>query len=443
MGYGLHEKPPWGITLLAALQWVIVTVSGNVAVPLVIGDAYGLSAEETARFMQQTFFFVGLASFLQVWKGHRYPMMEGPAGLWWGIFLILSQIGMSIGTAPGEIGQALQTGMIAAGLLFFALGAGGWIARFQRLFTPTVTGTYMMLLSIALCSNFIKGMLGIGYRQASEVQPGIALFSIGLIALVLVLLRVRQIAGFAVLLGMLVGWAGYALLGWTEPIHPAAGRFVLPQLFFWGPPRFDAGILFTSVMTGFVLLTNLITSMVVVGRAVGDEATAQTCNRGGLFTGVSHLLSGLSGVVGMIPLSLAAAVISTTKMAARLPFMLAMALLMGIALLPDVSRFLAALPLPVAYAAMFVSFTQLLGFGLKDLARLPLDERTITVVGSSLLAGIGVMFIPASAWHHLHPLVSYLFGNGLLLGVLLALFMEHVVFRPRKEPAPSEPLRHH
>jgi xanthine/uracil permease len=442
MSYGLHEKPPWGVTAASALQWIIVTVSGNVVVPLVIGDVYGLSAEETARFMQQTFFFVGLASLLQVWKGHGYPMMEGPAGLWWGIFMILAQIGLGVGTDPRVTGQSLQAGMIVAGILFLGMGAGGWIARIQRLFTPAVTGTYMILLAVALSSNFIKGMLGIGYRQASEVQPGIALFSLGLIALVIMLMRVRQAASFAVLIGMVIGWAGYAVFGWAEPVRMEAKTVDLPELFFWGPLRWDPGVILTSVLTGFVLLTNLITSIAVTGRAVGEEVKTDTYNRGGLFTGLSHLLSGLSGVVGMIPLSLAAAVISTTKMAARLPFILAMVALMGIGLLPSLSQFLATLPTPVAYAAMFVSFTQLLGFGLKDIARMPLDDRSITVVGGSLLTGIGVMFIPASAWQHTHPLLSYLFGNGLLLGVLLSLFLEHIVFRPKHEPVSSAQLRH-
>lgn len=76
MGYGLHEKPPFGTTILSALQWMIVTVSSSVAVPLAIGDIYGLTPDEVGLLMQQTMFFVGLASFLQVWIGHRYPMIE-------------------------------------------------------------------------------------------------------------------------------------------------------------------------------------------------------------------------------------------------------------------------------------------------------------------------------------------------------------------------------
>jgi len=434
MFYGLHDKPPWGVALLAALQWLIVTVSTTVMVPLVVGDVYRLQPDEISRFMQQTLFFAGLASFLQVWIGHRYPMMEAPAGLWWGIFIIMAQIGESMGLQPRLIGQSLQLGVLLAGVMFVGLGIAGGISKIQQWFTPLVTGTYMILLAVSLCSKFVAGMMGIGFQQSEQVSPGVAFVSLAIIACVVLVMRVPKLASLAVLIGIVSGWAGYALLGWTQPVSSAPETFVLPSLLFWGPMHWNGGVVLTSLLTGFVLLTNLITSTAVVGRAAGQPPTAREYNQGGIFTGVSHVLAGIAGVVGMIPLSLAAAVIETTKMAARLPFMIAMLVMMVIGMLPGVSLFLAGIPTPVAYAAMFVSFTQLIGFGLKDLAAVKLDQRAITIVGSSLLLGIGMLFVPASAWKQLHPLFSFLFGNGLLLGVLVCLLLEHLIFRiPQKQ----------
>lgn len=429
--YGLHDKPPGGTTVLAALQWMIVTVSSSVAVPLMIGDVYGLQPDEIGKLMQQSLFFIGLASLLQVWVGHRYPMMEGPAGLWWGIFVILAQIGTSLGLHPQEIGQSFQLGLLMAGLLFIVFGMLGWVGKLQRWFTPLVSGTYMILLAVSLSSNMLAGMLGIGYQHKNEVQPMIALVSVAIIALVIWLTRLQRFSSFAVLIGMVAGWVFYAVMGWTQPVRPTEEVIAWPSLFFWGEPRWDWGIVLTSLLTGLVLLTNLVTSLVVMGKATNTEPSLQQYNRGGVFTGVSHLLSGLSGVVGMIPLSLAAAVIQTTRMASRLPFMLAMAGIMVIGLFPAVSHFLAALPTPVAYAALFITYTKLLGFGLKDYVSLEMDERTITVGGSSLLVGIGIMFVPATAWQGLPPMISFILGNGLLLGVIVCLLLEHVVFPKR------------
>lgn len=438
MKYGLYDKPPVGTTILSALQWMIVAVSSSVAVPLMIGDVYGLRPDEIGNLMQQTMFFIGLASLLQVWIGHQYPMLEGPAGLWWGIFIILAQIGTSVGLQPREIGQSFQIGLGMAGLLFLLFGLMGWIGKLQRWFTPLVSGTYMILLAVSLCSNILAGMLGIGFQHSKEVIPKVAIVSIAIVALVIMVMRTKRFSSFAVLFGMVIGWVLYAIMGWTEPVRPAEQMIAWPSLFFWGTPRWDWGVILTSMLTGFVLLTNLVTSMVVMGKATDTVPTNEQYNRGGIFTGVSHLLSGLGGVVGMIPLSLAAAVIQTTRMASRLPFMLAMVGIMIIGLLPYVSHFLAALPTPVAYAAMFISYTQLLGFGLKDYVNVKMDDRTITVGGSSLLVGIGVMFVPSTAWQHLPALVSFLFGNGLLLGVIVCLLLEHVVFRKRGDDQKKE-----
>jgi xanthine/uracil permease len=428
-----------GVTFLSSLQWLIVTLSTTVAIPIVVGNVFGLHPEEIGRFMQQTIFFVGLASLLQAVIGHGYPMIEGPAGMWWSIFLILAQIGTGMGLSPGHIGQSIELGLMVAGVLFIILGALRWIGKIQQWFTPTITGTYMILLAVSLCTTFVKGMLGIDFQQSQVVQPKIAVASIVIMALVVLFMRIPKVTSYAVLLGMVMGWIGYALLGWAEPVRPTSELVVWPKLFFWGPPQWDAGILLTSVLTGFVLLTNLITSVVVLGRVTGKEAGSKEFNRGGVFTGVSHLLSGLSGVVGMIPLSLSAAVIETTKMAARLPFIAAMIAMMAIGILPGVSHFLASIPTPVAYAAMFVTYTQLLGFGLKDFTRVQMNERSIIVIGSSLLIGIGVMFVPTEAWKTIHPLLSFLLGNGLLLGVLIALLLEHVVFREPKAKEKNGP----
>jgi len=319
MKYGLPDRPPAGTTILSALQWMIVAVSSSVAVPLMIGDVYRLQPDEIGKLMQQTMFLVGLASLLQVWIGHRYPILYGPAGLWWGIFIILAQIGTSVGLQPREIGQSFQIGLVMAGLLFLVFGWMGWIGKLQRWFTPLVSGTYMILLAFSLCSNILAGMLGIGFRHSEEVIPQVAIVSIGIVTLVILMMRTKRFSSVAVLLGMAIGWVLYACMGWTEPIRPAEQVVAWPRLFFWGTPRWDWGVVLTSMLTGFVLLTNLVTSLVVMGKATDTVPTEEQYNRGGVFTGVSHILSGLGGVVGMIPLSLAAAVIQTTRMAAACP----------------------------------------------------------------------------------------------------------------------------
>lgn len=433
--YELHDKPPLSVTITASLQWFFVTLSSSLVVPLVVGQAYGLGAADIGLFMQQTFFLIGLASILQVLFGHRLPLTEGPAGMWWGIFVILANLGMAMGKSPQDIGRSLEMGLIITGMMLIGLGVTGVIGRIQKLFTPLVTGGYILLLAVSLSSPIVKGLLGIGYNpEQTGIPPKIALVSIGLVAFTLMMIRSRHkyIRSFAILISMLTGWLLYGLFGWTKPLPEMYGLISFPKPFFWGMPEFDLGTILISMLTGLILLTNLVASIVVIGKVVHVQPGEAEYRRGGLFTGVAHMLSGTFGIVGLVPLSITAGVIQVTRIASRLPFLLSCGLLMLLGMLPQVSRVLSGLPAPVGYAVSFVSFTQLVGFGLQDLGKVTWNERTIMIIGFGLLAGIGIMFVPSEAMKTLPPFISYIFGNGLVMGVLLIIFLEQIVLRKKR-----------
>ena len=59
-----------------------------IVAPIAIAGLFGLNAEESAGFVQRTMFILGVSGFLQAVFGHRLPINEGPAGLWWGVFVL-------------------------------------------------------------------------------------------------------------------------------------------------------------------------------------------------------------------------------------------------------------------------------------------------------------------------------------------------------------------
>lgn len=432
--YELNEKPPLSVTITAALQWFFITISSSLVVPLVIGEMYGLEPQQLGQFVQQTFFFIGLVSLLQVLFGHRLPITEGPAGMWWGIFVILANLGVVAGQAPKEIGQALEMGLILTGIMLIVLSATGFIEKVQKVFTPIVSGGYLVLLAVSLSGSFMKGMLGIDYySKGSGVQPELAAVSLGIVFVTFMMIasRFKYVRSFAILISMIIGWLIYVAMDWSKPLQETHSLFALPKLFFWGTPVFHLGTVLTSIITGLILITNLIASIAVVSHIVGANPGKKEYKQGGILTGVAHILSGAGGIVGLVPLSISAGVIQVSRIASRLPFIISSIFLMGLGVLPPVSRILASLPSPIGYAVMFVSFTQLLGFGLRDFGRVIFDERNIFIVGFGLMGGIGLMFVPAQALQGLPPIFGYIFGNGLVVGVLLIIFMEQVVFRKK------------
>lgn len=437
--YQLDETPPMSTLLLSSLQWLMFMLANVITVPIVLGDAFGMTHQGIALFATRTFFVCGIVSFLQGLLGHRYAVLEGPAGMWWGVFLVLIQMTHEVGGSMQTLEKELEMGLIIAGVLYIVLSVTGGLRKIQRLFTPVVTGTFLVLLSLQLSKSMVEGLLGIGFRNQQVVKPGIFLLSLGLVALTaFLMLKARGIAkSLAVLIALVIGWLIYGLLGLLIPPAGDSRLFAAPQIFAWGMPQFNWSIVLTSAITALILLSNLVASVQAFGRAIEEDPQPHRFTRATLVSGIGTALAGIFSSVGMVPLTSASSLVSLTGIASRLPFLIASGILTLLGFFPRLGQYAATLPTPVGYAVLFAVFGQLLGFGLKDYARLKMDQRDIFVVSMPLLSGVGMLFVSGSAWQSLPPMIGYLLGNGLIVGIVLVLLLEHVVFRRHPEKQPS------
>ena len=76
----------------SSLQWMVFILAGSLVAPIAIGDAFGMTQAETAELLQRSFLIIGISAILQVMFGHKLPINEGPAGLWWGVFTVYAGI---------------------------------------------------------------------------------------------------------------------------------------------------------------------------------------------------------------------------------------------------------------------------------------------------------------------------------------------------------------
>lgn len=135
---------------LSGLQWMMFMIAGAIAAPIAIADVYNLTSIETAELIQSTIIALGIAGFLQGIIGHKLPIHEGPAGLWWSIFTIYASMVGILYTSNIDALQALSGGMIISGVLFILLSAFKLIEKISNLFTPTITFIYLLLLILQL-----------------------------------------------------------------------------------------------------------------------------------------------------------------------------------------------------------------------------------------------------------------------------------------------------
>ncbi len=416
--------------MFSIIQWFIFLLANAVAIPIVIGSIFHMEAMEIMLLMQRTFFIIGLACFLQGWLGHKLQIVDGPAGLWVSTFAVFAASIGSTGAAGIEALQLLEMAMILTGVLLMIFGVFRLSGKVISYFTPLVTGVFLTLLTFQLSGTFLQGMFGIS-DQVQQAQMGG--FSIALITFIAVLLFSNFFHGwvksYAVLLGIALGWILFELLI-DQPKETVSSQpwLSIPEWFAWGAPQFDWSIVPVAVLTGLILLSNIVASLSAATEVMDGKArfTVSQMNRGSFMLGVNHGISGVFSGVAVVPLASSAGFIQLTGEKRKSPFMWASLLLIIVAFFPPIISFLAGIPSPIANAALLATFVQLMGLGLRNLMAEELDQRRLTIITVSLLLGSGLMFIPSESFAQLPGTVRQVISNGMLVGTVLAVIFEQL-----------------
>jgi xanthine/uracil permease len=415
---------------LSGFQWFVYLLANSIALPIVIGNVFQLTATEISALMQRTFFIVGLSSFMQAKFGHRFPIADGPAGSWVSIFVIFASIGTQQGMTMTETLQTLEAGLIVAGLLLFILGITKWVQYLLFLFTPIVTGTFLFILAIQLSGVFIKGMVSIDNRTG---QIDVVSFLLSIFVFFIIIMFSSKAKGllksYAILIGILVGWITFIVFGKGHLSNSIYTDLIeLPEIFLWGFPKITGGVLVTAILFTFLLISNTVAAISAAEESIPNSKGQfhNKLNRGTWVGGVSHLFSALFSTIAVVPLPATAGFVRLTKQYRIIPFLFACGIMVIISLSPSIVGLLATLPLPVASAALLATLIEMLGIAIRSLTKQPLNDRNITIIGISLLFGIGVMFLPDETFNGLPYIIQNIGKNGLLVGTFLVIIFEQL-----------------
>ncbi|MDQ1003380.1 xanthine/uracil permease [Neobacillus niacini] len=415
---------------LSTLQWFIFLLANSIALPIVIGNVFQLTGAETSALMQRTFFIVALSSFIQAKFGHRYPIADGPAGSWVSIFVIFASIGAQQGLTMMETLQTLEAGLIVAGLLLFLLGITKWVRHLLFLFSPIVTGTFLFILAIQLSGVFIKGMVSMD-RNTGEMDGVSFLLSILIFFFIIILSSKAKgrLKNYAILLGILAGWITFFIFGRGHQTISISADFIqIPEIFPWGYPTLTGGVYVTAILFTFLLISNTFAAISAAEEAIPNNKGQfhDKLNRGTWIGGVSHLFSAVFSTIAVVPLPATAGFVKLTKQYRIIPFLCACGIMVTISLFPSIVGLLASLPLPVASAALLATIIDMLGIAIRSLNKHPLNDRNVTIIGVSLLVGIGIMLLPEDIFNGLPYIIQTIGKNGLLVGTFLAIMFEQL-----------------
>jgi xanthine/uracil permease len=435
--YGLNAKLDPGSVLAYGFQHMILLIANSAIMPIIIARGLGLESAEISSMLLRTFFTCGALSILQTRFGHRYPIIDGPSGLWLTVWIGLASVTSAMDGDLTALRAHIEFGMIIAGLFVIALGLTGWMKYISRLFSPLVNGVFLILMPIQLSKSFIGGMLGVVYGT-DEIDGGsFATFWVTVVAMLLVnIFGTPFIKSIAILIGIAIGWAFsiFAGVGTLADISANTPFIVLPELFAWGTPSFDPGILTTCVLGSFLLFANVVASFLGMADAIGEDFTEKQLNRGTVFFGVSTIVTGAFATVGFVPFATSIGIVRMTGVASRKPFYLGSAAMILMGLIGPVGLFFAAIPPAVGYGSLTVLFAIIVKQGADYLKKAELTERKGFAIGISMLVATGIMMQPFALFEILPRIIVPFVSNGLLVGVILAIVLEQLLRERLPDP---------
>lgn len=417
----------WTTTAFASLQWLFFIFANTVVVPVSIGTAFELPAQDVAGLLRSSLIFTGLACVLQGWVGHRFPLMEGHSGVIWGLMLNLGLSAHAMGMSLSEVGGGIVTGMLLAGGLVILLAAVNGLGFMQKIFQPMVMSVFLFLLTFQLMKIFFEGMLG--FHADGSLNLPVSMFSIGIVIFVcFVKIKGKAYLGnFSILIGIVIGWGLYVLI-FPNPIPTTilTGSVSFP-IFPLGTPNMNLSIIITTFIAMFVNLSNTITSVQTAARLYHEKITPSRLHRSYFLTGLYSIISAIFGLVSYAPFASSIGFLESTRIFDRKPFMIGGLLLSLLGIIPMFGGFLATMPVTVGNAVLFAAYLQLFGTSLKSLNGYTFHSITIHRLAIPVLVGLSIMHLDVSLFNQLPHLLQPLLSNGFIVGVMLSVLLELTV----------------
>ncbi len=418
--YGIDDKPKPAGLLIFSLQWLAVSVPAILIIGKVVA---GISGAPFIPYLQKLFLITALVLIVQLYLGHKLPLVLGPATV------LLIGIVASLDAGFGAINASLLIG----GLILAGIAAAGLFQYLARLFTPRVITVVLLLIAFTLAPVILDLII-----DGGGMVPSTHAFVFAIAFTLILFIANGFLKGMwkstLAFWGIIIGSVAYIAIFGAVPLPPEGTALLALPTDFLGPLAMpDIGVLAAFLICFLALAINDLGSIQSVGGLLKADNMGERVKRGVIVTGLGNALAGLTGVIGSVNFSLSPGVIAATKCASRFALVPMGVVLMLIATSPLVIGYLSSIPGPVIGVVLaFVMVAQIsagLMLGQENNAVKTFDEGLI--IGVPLLLGTIVAFLPDTVAAAFPAIVRPLITNGFVVGIVAVLILEHIAYRKR------------
>ena len=407
--YNIQDKPPFGKTLIFALQQLLAIMAATIAVPAIIGN--GMSAAAAL-------FGAGAGTLIYLlFTKFKSPVFLGSS------FAFLGSMGAAFaGAVTVELGYlGLILGAIFAGLVYVVISfvvkrvGTAWISKIMP---PQVIGPTVAIIGLSLSGNAIgdlfKGSV-LDITLTPTANPYVALVC-GLVTLFVVIIcslyGKKMISMIPFIMGILAGYLVatiFTVIGLvTENPALQVIDFAKFQNIQWYPDitiikalggfeKIDGAYIGTIavayVPVAFVVFAEHIADHKNLSTIIGhDLITDPGLNRTLLGDGVGSMVGAIFGGCPNTTYGESVGCVAISKNASVITIVYTAIMAMLISFVGPFSTFLATIPSCVMGGVCVALYGFIAVSGLKMLQKVDLqDNRNLFVVSTILIAGVGGM----------------------------------------------------
>ena len=417
-----------GANFAYGLQHVLTMYGGMIAVPLIIGQAAGLSPADVGMLIAASLFAGGLATLLQTlgipFFGCRLPLVQGVS------FASVATMVAIIGN-DGTNGLQVVFGAVIVsslvGLLITPL-----FSRIIQFFPPLVTGIVITTIGLTLMPVAARWAMG-GNSQAADfgstANISLAAFTLACV-LLLSKLGSASLSRLSILLAMVIGTLVAMAFGMADFSRALDGPSVaLPEVLHF-TPEFQLAAILSMLIVIVVTMVETSADILAVGEIIGTDVNARRLGNGLRADMISSALAPLFGSFTQSAFAQNVGLVAVTGVKSRYVVASAGLILVTLGLLPVMGRLVAAVPTAVLGGAGVVLFGTVAASGIRTLAQVDYrNNMNLIIVATSI--GFGMIPIAAPGfYHHFPSWFETIFHSGIsssaIMAILLNLLFNHL-----------------
>ncbi len=415
------EKLSVAANLAYGFQHVLTMYGGIVAVPLIIGQAAGLSASEIGLLITASLFAGGVATVLQTigipFFGCQLPLVQGVsfAG-------VATMVAIVTSAETGEAG--ILGAVIAAALIGFLITP--IFSRVTRFFPPLVTGIVITTIGLTLMPVAARWAMG-GNSKAPDFG---SMGNIGLAGLTLLIVLLLSkignatISRLSILLAMVIGTGVAWALGMTDFSRVAEGPVMaLPEVFHFGWPIFSIAATLSMFIVIVVTLVETSADILAVGEILGTKVNSRRLGDGLRADMASSILAPVVGSFTQSAFAQNVGLVAVTGVKSRYVVATGGLILITLGLLPVMGRVIACVPPAVLGGAGIVLFGTVAASGIRTLSKVDYQNNINLII---VATSIGFGMIPIAApefYHHFPAWFETIFHSGISSAALMAIVL--------------------